>query len=267
MFPGPRPCHRAKSDMKYEIEGQLTTHLRFERVDQIILPLPAGGRFRFPTEVSESIFDSFRVEFEARDEAAARADVASLLETVSSWLSYHFNTPVGEVQITRVTPVGGGPATVTATIGGNACIVRPVSDADALSFVSGYQRLASSSPGAHPRAWAVLELYREARATRDAIRKFWCFYDILLILVPPRPGRSDRMAVDRYIRQNYASVPVYRSDDPEVRGDTLSVAIRDSFSHAEGTYNGGHKLDIRQALKSHIEDLHQIVRDTIRKRL
>lgn len=252
--------------MKFKIEGRLTTHLRFERVNQLTLTLAEGGTLRLPSELSESIYDPFQVEIDAPDEATARAKASSLLGKVSSWLSYHFNTPAGDVQINRVAPVGGGPATVTVTLGANACVVRAVSDADASSFVSGYQHLVSPSTAGHPRTWAVLDLYREARATGDVIRRFWCFYDILLILVPPRPGKSDRMAVDRYIRQNYAGVATYRSDNPDVGGDTLTVAIRDCFSHAEGTYNGGQKLDIRQALKSHIEELHQIVRETIQKR-
>jgi hypothetical protein len=250
--------------MKFLIEGELTAYLRFLRAGQITLPLGPGATFQLPASLSRGIVHSFRLEIEATDEGDASTRATETLESISCLLSYHFNTPVQDTRISRVAPVAGGPATVIATFSSGGTVVGEVRDPDATSFSSRYRALEDA---ANPRSWTVLELYRDARATADGFRKFWLFYSILLILVPPKAKRSDRMAIDKYIRKNHTTVPIYRNDNPEFGEVTLTVAIRDSFSHAKSTYNGGNRLDLKQAIDSHIEELHGIVRDAIRDRL
>lgn len=250
-------------ELIFEVEGNLAAPVSFESVDQIDISLPGGGQFVMPTELTQGSDHHFRMRVDGESEQEAYSEAEQRLASICGWFSYRFDVPVYQTSITSVSPPNG-PSHLIGHYDLSLTLTTSLLQADTMAATSDYGGIITASYGGLPVAESVLELYRGAKAQADPVRKFWQYYLILMILIPPtRNDVGDRRAIDEYLRHLDTNAKTYVNDNTNFRGDTLTVALRDTFSHSGSKYNNGQTLDPVQLLPGHIPDLDKMVRQTI----
>ncbi len=179
------------------------------------------------------------------------------VDNFCSFLSFIANAPISQVTFSSSSVQEEDTTTVTTNktltmsynIQGKGCIVAPWSEEKSKSLNNILSKY-NTTP-------LPITLFIKALSEDSNYAKFWYFYNILQILI------GDRAKIDKHLKLEYPGIKTLYSDF-EKRDVTITIAIRDSFSHPS-TYNGV-SLDFNNELSGHINDLKGMARDILTKK-
>jgi hypothetical protein len=255
--------------MEFEAIGYVNPAIDLAAVDEITLPLGGDIRYSMATRRQERGYP-FTITGRAPTLSEAESIVNQAIQCVSDFIAYFFRVPIYIAEVERVTDTTRGFSQARRSIGGMAALAIPITPEHYAQFVQEFIATVQKPPAS--KRWATIHLYRDAKESRDPIRRFWTLYSILQILI------GERGTIDRLLQRDYTLPLLWNDKESNERTRqaaakgkpavtvqrTILTCIRDAFSHSQATFDGS-LLDIEQELSRHLSAFEVIVQDLIRK--
>lgn len=166
----------------------------------------------------------------------SEATANALKDKCINYISLFLDTPFRQARLIEVRhhSVEVAQTTHLLSITGGAFIVRPPVSNELIAKandVLGNLEIEGSDSDSQ-----LVYAFSQAIANVDSYRKFWDLYSLLIRLLP-QDTFGDRLRLNRALMQEYPDDVPYYNDNK--RQDThLVIAIRDTLSHSDSTYNG-----------------------------
>ena len=128
-----------------------------------------------------------------------KEEIVSLIKKITSYISFHYNAPCSEPNISEITIHGGGEVNIAVSERNcevTGIIVSTEKDTSDLQKLLLHNKLSLLDE----EKILVFDLFRKCITTEDLYSRFWYIYTIFSILI------GEREDIDTYIQSNFNQI-------------------------------------------------------------